>query len=490
MKNDRLLYCYLTALCLLGGVAGWGCSKSGSGETGQPVSPPDTVPVQSSGPSDVVLWLTNADRSALFEKQQVSLLFSGTAGSDPTITVDSTKTYQSIDGFGYCLTGGSAYLIHTLADDQRSALLHELFDTGTTAIGVSYLRISIGASDLSRSVFSYDDLATGETDLTLQHFDLGQDKLNLIPLLKEILAINPDIKILGSPWSAPAWMKTNGSPKGGSLDPQYYQVYADYLVKYIQAMKTNGIHIEAITPQNEPLNPDNNPSMVMQAADEAAFVARYLGPALKGAGLDTKVIVYDHNCDRPDYPLAVLADKGANAYVDGVAFHLYAGNIDVLSQVHDAFPDKNVYFTEQYTGGPGNFSGDLDWHVKNLIIGATRNWSRNVLEWNLASDPNYAPHTAGGCSNCMGALTIGNNIMRNVSYYIIASAAKFVRPGSVRIASNIPGSLQNVAFLRPDGKKVLIVLNDSASPQQFTISFDGKFVSSLLGAGAVGTYVW
>ncbi|TAM98597.1 MAG: glucosylceramidase, partial [Chitinophagaceae bacterium] len=223
---------------------------------------------------------------------------------------------------------------------------------------------------------------------------------------------------------------------------------------------------------------------------EGNFVKNDLGPAFKAAGLNTKIIIYDHNCDRPDYPLYILADPDASQYVDGSAFHLYAGNITALSQVHNAYPDKNVYFTEQYTGGPGNFGPDLDWAVQNLIIGATRNWSKNVLEWNLASDPNYEPHTPGGCTTCMGALTIGSSVTRNESYYIIASASKFVRPGAVRVNSNITGNLQNVAFRNTDGTKVLIVLNTGTTTQSFNIQFNGEMVTTGLNAGAVGTYVW
>jgi glucosylceramidase len=255
-------------------------------------------------------------------------------------------------------------------------------------------------------------------------------------------------------------------------------------------MKAEGITIDAITPQNEPLNPGNNPSMVMQATEQADFIKNHLGPAFQAAGLSTKIIVYDHNCDRPDYPLTILSDPDAMKYVDGSAFHLYGGNITALTQVHSSFPSKNVYFTEQWVGGPGNFGGDLGWAVKNLIIGASRNWSRNVLEWNLASDPNYQPHTSGGCTSCLGALTIGNAISRNVSYYIIAHASKFARPGSVRVDTNVPGSLPNVAFLAPDGKKVLIVFNDSNAPQTFNIQFKGRIVGASLDGGAVGTFVW
>lgn len=465
-----------------------GCGKAQLSDHGRNTDTTGTP--ESHNQSDIALWLTRADKSVLFEKQNIDLNFSDASNNYPTIAVDTTQSYQMIDGFGYCLTGGSAYLIRRLPAEQRAALLRELFSTDSTGIGISYLRISIGASDLNRRVFSYDDLPTGQTDPHLQYFDLSPDKEDLIPLLKEILKINPKISILGSPWSPPAWMKTNKSTEGGNLDPRYYGVYARYFVKYIQEMKANGINIDAMTIQNEPLNPNNNPSMVMQAADEANFIKNYLGPAFDSAKIKTKIIVYDHNCDRPDYPLTILKDEGAAKYVDGSAFHLYAGSIDVLSKVHDAFPDKHVYFTEQWTGGPGHFAGDLSWHVKNLIIGATRNWSRNALEWNLASDPNYDPHTPGGCTSCMGALTIGSDITRNVSYYIIASASKFVRPGSVRIGSNISGTLQNVAFKNPEGKIVLIVLNEGNQRQDFNIQYAGKLATTSLEAGAVGTYVW
>jgi glucosylceramidase len=285
-------------------------------------------------------------------------------------------------------------------------------------------------------------------------------------------------------------MKTNGSFKGGSLKPEYYTAYANYFVKYIQAMKAEGITIDAITPQNEPLHGGNNPSMVMQAAEQAAFIKNNLGPAFAAAGITAKIITYDHNADRPDYPLAILNDAAAKPFVNGSAFHLYGGSIAALSEVHNAHPDKHVYFTEQWVGGPGDFAGDLKWHVENLIIGATRNWSRNVLEWNLAADANYKPHTTGGCTSCLGALTIGSNVSRNVAYYIIAHASKFVRPGSVRIGSNNTGSLATVAFKNPEGKKVLIVLNKGTNTESFNIKFNGSIVTSALKGGAVGTYVW
>lgn len=461
------------------------CSKKNSQDS---MPPPDPPPATLS--NDVDFWLTKSDQTALLQKQPGILSFGTITNANPVINVDTTATFQTIDGFGYSLTGGSAYVINRLNTSVKSNLLKELFGNDSNSIGISYLRISIGASDLNASVFSYDDMPAGQTDVNLDHFSLDPDRADVIPLLKEILAINPAIKIMGSPWSPPVWMKDNGSSKGGSLLPQYYDVYARYFVKYIQQMKAEGITIDAITPQNEPLHPGNNPSLLMVAEQERDFIKNNLGPAFNTGGINTKIITYDHNCDHPDYPLTILNDATARPFVDGSAFHLYAGDISALSEVHDAYPDKAVYFTEQWTGAKESFEGDLKWHVKNVIIGSMRNWSRIALEWNLASDQNYDPHTPGGCTECKGALTIDGSVSRRVSYYIVAHASKFVPPGSVRIGSNITGNLYNVAFKTPAGKKVLIVENDDTPVMSFNIKCNGKWVATSLPGGGVGTYVW
>lgn len=439
----------------------------------------------------IEFWLTNADKSVLFQKQNTNQTISGVSASTPVIEVDETQTYQTMDGFGFALTGGSAILINQMGVTEQDALLKELFATDDDNIGISYLRVSIGASDLSDRVFSYDDIPAGQTDTTMASFTLGPDRADVIPILKKILMINPAIMILGSPWSAPVWMKTNNSSIGGSLKPQYYSAYAKYFVKYIQGMKEEGIPIDAITIQNEPLYGGNNPSMLMLASEQALFIKNYLGPAFTAANITTKIIVYDHNADRTDYPITVLNDTAARKYVDGSAFHLYGGTIEDVSMVHQVHPDKHLYFTEQWIGSPGNFPDDLRWHIKNLIIGAPRNWCQVVLEWNLAADQNQNPHTQGGCTECLGAVTIiGNTVVRNPAYYIVAHASKFVRPGSVRIASTIPAALPNVAFKTVDGKKVLIVLNDGNGPRVFKIRSEGKDAVTYLQAGAAGTYIW
>jgi glucosylceramidase len=375
---------------------------------------------------------------------------------------------------------------------KRKELLQELFGKNNNSISISYLRISIGASDLNAIPFTYDDLPLGQTDVTLSQFSLDPDAKDVVPMLKEILAINPQIKIIATPWSAPTWMKDNNAFIGGSLKPEYYGVYANYFVKYIQQMKEEGIGITAITPQNEPLHPGNNPSMYMTALQQADFIKNYLGPAFANANLTTKIIIYDHNCNKPEYPLAILNDVGANPFVDGSAFHLYEGDISAMSTVHNAYPNKNLYFTEQYTGTSGTFDGDLKWHIKNVIIGSMRNWSRVALEWNLANDADFGPHTPGGCTTCKGAISINNSesFDRNVGYYIIAHVSKFVPPGSVRIASTQTGNLNSVAFKTPNGKKVLILENDGNNNENCTIVFNNKSFSASIESGAVATFLW
>jgi glucosylceramidase len=325
--------------------------------------------------------------------------------------------------------------------------------------------------------------------------------VELVTLLQEILALNPAIKIMAAPWSAPAWMKNNSSFIAGKLKPEYYPVYAQYFVKYLQAMQDHGIPIQAISVQNEPLNGENNPSMVMDAEEQAEFIKNYLGIALRDAGFaQVEILCWDHNCDRLDYPLSVLADSAARQFISGVAWHLYAGDISALSKVQQAYPSIHMYFTEQWVGTNGTFAGDLAWHIRHVLIGSLRNHSRAVLEWNLASQPYYdpanntlyhLPHTLGGCCFCVGALSITDDrIDRNVAYYVIAHAAKFVRPGAMRIGSSELADLPNVAFQTLDGNIVLIVLNERSEEQSFSMEYKQQTATATLASGAVATYMW
>ncbi|HSF53932.1 MAG TPA: glycoside hydrolase family 30 beta sandwich domain-containing protein [Algoriphagus sp.] len=439
---------------------------------------------------EIEFWLTDPKANVLLEKQSNDQEF---PDSELILTVDSETSFQVMDGFGFTLSQGSAKHLLAMSDSSRDNLLQELFGKGEKDIRISYLRLSVAASDLNDFPFSYNDLQDSlATDPALENFSLSYDTLDVIPVLKQILDINPNIKLMASPWSPPKWMKDNKDSRGGSLLEEFEGAYACYLVNYIKAMQEKGFKIDALTIQNEPLHPGNNPSLLMLPEQQARFIGVHLGPAFAENEIRTKIVVYDHNADRPDYPIAVLSDTLANPFIDGSAFHLYGGEIEALSEVHQAFPDKNIYFTEQWIGAPGSLEGDMPWHVKNLIIGASRNWAKTVLEWNLTSNPELTPYTdRGGCDRCLGAVTVsGDSVVRNPAYYVIAHASKFVDPGSIRIDSNLFDGLPNVVFLRPDGKKVLIALNEAKNPISFQIKDKEKIFYAELNPGATGTWIW
>jgi len=435
-------------------------------------------------------WLTDPSSGVLFEKNPALPVSSQEA---VTIKIDPETTFQEMDGFGFTLSQGSAQHLLQMSDSARNSLLQELFGNGEKDIRINYLRLSVAASDLNEFPFSYNDLADSlAVDPNLENFSLSYDTLDVIPVLKMILDINPEIKLMASPWSPPKWMKDNKDTRGGSLLEEFEPAYAQYLVKYIQEMEKEGISIDALTIQNEPLHPGNNPSLLMLPEQQARFIGQYLGPAFQAANIKTKIIVYDHNADRPDYPITVMSDSLAYPFIDGSAFHLYGGEIEALSEVHQAFPEKNIYFTEQWVGAPGNLEGDLHWHVKNLLIGAPRNWAKTVLEWNLTSNPSLTPHTdRGGCDRCLGAVTIdGDQVTRNPAYYIIAHASKFVDDGSLRIDSSPIEGLPNVAYLTPGGQKVIIILNDTDTAVNLTLVENERTFTASLNPGATGTWVW
>jgi len=427
-------------------------------------------------------WITISDESQKLNPQaDISFVADDNSGGN-IIDIDTDITYQTMDGFGFALTQGSAESLMNLDTPVRLNLLDELFGLSNNA--QSMVRISIGASDLSNSVYTYNDTAG---DVSMTNFSLsGPDETYLIPVLKEILAINPEVKILATPWTAPIWMKTNNTWIGGRLNPFYYEAYALYFVKYIDAMASLGIDIWAITPQNEPENANNEPSLVMDADEQLDFINNHLGPAIVNAGYSTKIIAFDHNCDNTAYPIQVLNNS---SFVDGAAFHLYEGDISAMSTVRNQ-TGKNVYLTEQFTSSNGNFGDDLSWHLRNIIIGSTRNWSKAVIEWNLSSNADFGPRTPGGCDECLGAVTVTSNttFIRNVSYYILSHISRFVDPGAVRIETNIT-DVHNVAFLNPDNTISLIAFNNGSNPD-FKVRVGNKSFSYTLPQGAVATFKW
>ncbi|RAW02409.1 glucan endo-1,6-beta-glucosidase [Pseudochryseolinea flava] len=452
-------------------------------------------PVQPGGSGKAKVWVTSGDQSRLLAQQNDIMIT--TIKASPTITLDSTVTYQEIEGFGAALTGSSAYLINKkMSTSQRGTLLQNLFDA-ENGIGISYLRMTIGASDFSLSDYTYNDMPSGQTDYPLANFSIAKDKEDVVPVLKQIVGIAPNINIMGSPWSAPAWMKTNGSLNGGKLKTDAYESYANYFVKYIKAFDAEGITIDAITPQNEPLHVTSNyPSTDMPAADQLDFVKNNLGPTFESENIDTKIIVYDHNWDNIDYAKTILGDATASQYIAGSAFHAYAGDVSAMNAVHAAYPDKGLYFTE-ISGGAWaqNFSDNLIWNMNNIFIGTTKNWSKTALLWNLALDENHGP-TNGGCADCRGVVTINSgtgSVTKNIEYYSIGHFSKFVRPGAKRIGltnnQNVAG-LNAVAFLNTDGSKAFVALNSTDNPLSIVVNLGARQFSYSLPAKSVATIRW
>jgi glucosylceramidase len=444
----------------------------------------------------VQVFQTNADQSKLLQ-QQASVSFGSSGTGSTTITVNTGTRYQQIDGFGASLTDSSAYLISRLPTANRTALMQALFSP-TAGIGLSFLRQPMGATDFNSSGnFSFDDVPAGQTDPNLTAFTVAHDNAYVLPVVKQALSLNPSAKVMFLPWSPPAWMKTSGTMNGGSFNAAYWSALAQYFVKAIQAYQAAGVPISAVAMQNEPLNSTGSyPSMSVTSNDQAFFIGRYLGPALAAAGLGAvKILGYEHNWDNTSYPEQVLSDSTANPFVAGTSWHCYAGDVSAQTTVKNAYPSKDVWFTECSGGAwATDFGSNLGWNMQNLVIGGTRNWARAVSLWNIALDQNAGP-TNGGCTNCRGVVTINtgsNAVAYNVEYYSLGHASKFVKPGAYRVDSNSAGAggVQDVAFLNPDGSIALLVYNSAGGSSTFNVSQGGKVFSYTLPAGAVATFTW
>lgn len=455
--------------------------------------PADALPQKAAGIEIQVVESAEGQSPGLIQKPP--LHFAGSQLPALTIQVDASTQFQTIDGFGASFTDSSAWLFdRKLTPQQRKDALKMLFDP-RDGIGLNILRQPMGASDFATEQYSYDDVPTGEQDPKLAKFSIEHDRAYIIPLLKEALALNPNLKIIASPWSPPGWMKTSQSMIQGALLPEAYPEFANYFVKFIKAYADAGVPIYAITMQNEPLYlPGNYSGMNMTAVEQAAILRDYLGPALRDSGLKTKIFVFDHNWDLIEYPLRVLSDPKAATFVAGTATHCYGGVVTAQSELHNRFPDKEIWMTE-CSGGDWQ-KGNLLEQQARLVINSTRNWAKAVVLWNLALDQNHQPFL-GGCTNCRGIVTVNHavspaQVVPTVDYTTLAHFSKFVRLGARRIASNSfdQGSLEDVAFQNPDGSIVLVVLNSSGSSLPFNIAWRGEFASYKLPAGAVATFSW
>jgi glucosylceramidase len=454
-------------------------------------------------------WMTTGDQASLLAEQPASAL--GAPSPDaPTIAIDPARSYQRIEGLGASITDSSAHLLARSPDRDR--IMRSLFDP-RAGLGLSYLRQPMGASDfVAGPHYTYDDVAPGQTDFGLRHFSIAHDRAEILPLLRQARALNPALKIMATPWSPPAWMKTSDSLVGGRFkdDPRVYRAYARYFVRFLLEYKRAGVPIDAITLQNEPQNraPSGYPGMDLRD-DEEARLAVEVGRALRRAGLRTKILGYDHNWSlhpndvgppddpaNPEYARSLLSSSAA-PYLAGTAFHCYSGDPERQSVLHEAFPQKDIYFTEcsgSLSADPATtFPDTLHWHTRFLTVGAVRNWAKTVITWNLALDPAGGPHN-GGCDTCFGVVTIDpatGAATPTADYYVLGHVTRFIRPGAVRVDSTVAGNAWNVAFRNPDGSIVVVVVNDDwgTTAQQFNVTGVGQPFSYTLPAGAVATFV-
>jgi glucosylceramidase len=451
------------------------------------------VCTKTSAAAPAEMWLTTADETQKLAAQP-ALSPGGRAMGDEAVTIDSTKHFQRMHGFGAAMTDASAELFSRLPEDNRRAIMAELFGRKNGGLGLSFTRLTVGASDFSRTHYSYDDTPGNAPDPQLKHFSVAPARQYVLPRVREALAINPELKVMISPWSAPAWMKTSKSLIKGQLEPQYYPAFANYLARTVEAFGREGVLVSMLTIQNEvDFEPGDYPGMRVNPPERAIIIGRHVGPTFQARGLKTQILDYDHNWDNPEMPMAVLSDPVARKYISGVAWHCYEGDVPAQTPVHDAYPDKDAWQTECSGGewGP-KFGETLGWMTDKLIIGVANNWGRGSLTWNLALDPQHGPHK-GGCGDCRGVVTIDpatGAITRNVEYYVLGHASRFVLPGAYRVAATKRGDgVEAAAFLNRDGSRVAI-LHRASGEGPVTVAIDGERYLVPLPNGSVATLRW
>jgi glucosylceramidase len=412
-----------------------------------------------------------------------------TSSHIPSVEVDRSKRFQSILGFGAAFTDSSCYLLNRMDPSQRQALMDEFF--GQRGLRLSLGRTSIGCSDYSRNAYTYDD--SPAPDPTLKEFSIDHDRAYILPTLLDAMRINPEMFFFSTPWSPPAWMKAGNSLLGGSMHKQYFEAYAQYFVKFIQAYKAAGIAISAVTTQNEPDTDQDGrmPAAIWGQEYEAGFISEFLGPALRNTSPDTKIWLLDHNYNLWGRAEDELSDPRVFEFVDGVAWHGYVGTPDAMTRVHDAFPGKHAYWTE---GGPFVDAPDYttDWAKwSGTYAGVLKNWARCIVGWNFVldekGDPNIGPFTCGGIVT-LNSRT--QKLTRSGQYWAFAHYSKAIRRGARVLATKgaLPG-VEHVAFANPDGDYVLVLTNPGEA-REIYCAFEGKSLHLTLPEDSVLTLRW
>lgn len=524
----------LLAVSLAAAMAG--CSFFKSAPAPPPPAPPAAAPVPPPPPPPVPkpelaaepiaalpttagmrahVWITSGDQSRLlapgpdaaFEPLKLEeppyagsrfgpTSFTPEADGLPIIDLDPALQYQTMLGFGVGMSDTSAWLLmHKLSEEQRHGLLQELYGP-RSALRLELVRVSVGAAEFSRDHYSLNDLppGAGQNDNAVSRFSIEPQREALLPALKAMQELAPQLRIFAAPWSAPAWMKSDGSLLQGTLRPEAYDAYARYLQRYLDVYRDEGLPVYALSVQNEPLRKQADyPAMAFEAPARVKFIGTHLGPLLTRTHPAVRILDGEQSWDAIEPPQQVLADPAAAPYVRGIAWHCYGGQVEAQSAVHDAAPARDVYLTE-CSGGQWapEWSDGLLHFSRTALVGALRNWARGVMLGNLALDPNGGPHV-GGCRNCRGLVTIGEggDIARNVEYFALAHASRFVQPGARRIASGSrSAALEHVAFINPDRSMVLLVVNPAPQEREFALRLGGQGFRYRLPAASVATLLW
>ena len=440
----------------------------------------------------VAVTITTDDRSQRLQPG-AGVVLRPMSPAPHTVLIDDRIRYQSVEGFGAAWTDSAAYLLHAVAAPQaREKAMRVLFTRENGGIGLSFMRIPMGASDIARSRYSYDDRPAGESDPTLAHFSIAHDRQDLIPLIRESLALNPSMTLMATPWSPPGWMKTSGSMIGGTLLPGAGAAFARYFVKFLLAYREAGIPVQYLTLQNEPLyQPQDYPGMGMPAASQLAVLRDQVLPALRAARLPTRVLLYDHNWDRPDYPDRILSDPRvrASGQVAGIAWHGYGGVPGAQTLLHGKYPRFGEFETE-HSGG--TWVRDQVRSDFEEIIEVLRDYGRAYVKWSLALDQSLGPHD-GGCATCTPIVTVNTAtgaVSEDIEFATLGQFSRFIRPGARRVYSSNARGIESVALINPDGGHVLVAFNDTDRPDTFQVQWGARGWRYTLPAYSGATFTW
>jgi glucosylceramidase len=447
----------------------------------------------SSGPAQSVrVWLTTDDQTQLLAPQ-ASVAFTNSDGGTNCVLVDETRIYQQIEGFGAAFTDTTGYNLNEVAQPAaRTNAMQALFTRNGNGIGLGFMRLPMGASDLARTQYSYDDQAAGVTDTNLVRFSIAHDLVDIVPLIRWARQLNPQMKLIANPWSPPGWMKSSGSMVGGVLLPSMFGPFANYFVKFVKAYQLQGIGIDYLGLQNEPLYmPTDYPGMAMDATTQTVVLRDYVLPALSANLLTNRVLIFDHNWDSSYFPDTVLMDAtlAASTQVAGTAWHGYGGTPGVMLAMESQFSSKGNFETEHSGGAWVSDQIRADFEE---IIQVMRSWGRCYLKWNLAGDENDGPHD-GGCSDCTPLVTVNStngSVSFTLDYYTLGHFSRFILPGACRVYSANSVGIINAAFLNPDGSKVLVAFNDTGAAISFQVQWSGRSFAYTLPGFAGATFTW